>query len=185
MNPLLSLNHFIYMGNFRKNWSNCTNRTPSPKNPRSKHSGSAPAFILVCLGITFLLQNLKSSTAHLKCICTWAATPQNQQKECAPSKDSDQPGHLPSLISILAVCMKKAWVLSYPLSAQWRLWSDWADAQADLSLRWVHSHFVGFVMSWLTSCFHYFWKIGSPSHNFSVLKELFKNVTLNILILSW
>ena len=26
-------------------------------------------------------------------------------------------------------------------------WSDWADAQADLSLHWVHSHFVGFVMS--------------------------------------
>ena len=43
----------------------------------------------------------------------------------------------------------KAWVLSYPLSAQRRLWSDWADAQADLSLRCPHSHFVGFVMSWL------------------------------------
>ena len=28
-------------------------------------------------------------------------------------------------------------------------WSDWADAQADQSLRWAHSHFVGFVMSWL------------------------------------
>ena len=42
--------------------------------------------------------------------------------------------------------MKKAWVLSYPLSAQRRLWSDWADAQADLSLCWAHSHFVGFVM---------------------------------------
>ena len=38
--------------------------------------------------------------------------------------------------------MKKAWVLSYPLSAQRRLWSDWADTQADLSLRWAHSHFV-------------------------------------------
>ena len=25
-------------------------------------------------------------------------------------------------------------------------WSDWADAQADLSLHWVHSHFVSFVM---------------------------------------
>ena len=24
-----------------------------------------------------------------------------------------------------------------------------ADAQADLSLRWAHSHFVAFVMSWL------------------------------------
>ena len=45
--------------------------------------------------------------------------------------------------------MKKPWALSYPLSAQWRLWSDWADAQADLSLRWAHTHFVGFVMSWL------------------------------------
>ena len=43
--------------------------------------------------------------------------------------------------------MKKAWVLSYTLSAQGRLWSDWADAQAYLSFRWVHSHFVGFVMS--------------------------------------
>ena len=41
---------------------------------------------------------------------------------------------------------KKLWVLSYQLSAQRRFWSDWADAQAELSLLWVHSHFVGFVM---------------------------------------
>ena len=65
---------------------------------------------------------------------------------CAPSEDSDQPGHLPSLIRIFAVRMKKAWVLSYPLRAQRRLWSDWADAQADLSLHWANTHFVGFVM---------------------------------------
>ena len=49
----------------------------------------------------------------------------------APSEDSDQPGHLPSLIRVFAVRIKKAGVLSYPLSAQRRLWSDWADAQAD------------------------------------------------------
>ena len=66
---------------------------------------------------------------------------------CAPSEDSDQPGHPPSLIRVFAVRMKKAWVLSYPFSVQRRLWSDWADAQADLSLRWAHTHFVGFVMS--------------------------------------
>ena len=36
----------------------------------------------------------------------------------ASSKDSDQPGHPPSLIRVFTVCMKKAWVLSYPLSAQ-------------------------------------------------------------------
>ena len=56
----------------------------------------------------------------------------------APSEDSDQPGHLPSLIRVFAVRMKKAWVLSYIQSAQQRLWSDWVDAQADLSLRWAH-----------------------------------------------
>ena len=77
----------------------------------------------------------------------WAATWQNQQSECAPSEDSDQP----SLIRVFAVRMKKTWVLSYPLRAQRRLWSDWADAQADLSLRWVHTHFVGFVMRRLIS----------------------------------
>ena len=79
-------------------------------------------------------------------ITIWAATWQNQQNECASSEDSDQPGHPPSLIRVFAARMKKHSVLSYPLSAQRRLWSDWADAQADLSLCWAHSHFVGFVM---------------------------------------
>ena len=36
---------------------------------------------------------------------------------CAPSEDSDQPGHPPSLIRDFTVHMKKAWVLSNPLSA--------------------------------------------------------------------
>ena len=59
----------------------------------------------------------------------WAAIWQNQQSDCAPSRNSDQPGHLPSLIRVFAVGMKKAWVLSYPLSAQRRLircpgWSE-------------------------------------------------------------
>ena len=59
-------------------------------------------------------------------IVKWATTWQNQQSDCAPSEDSDQPGH--------------------PFSAQWRLWSDWADL---ICLRWAHTHFVGFGMSWL------------------------------------
>ena len=51
-----------------------------------------------------------------------ARTWQNQQKECGPSKDSDTP----SLIRVFAVRMKKAWVLSYSLSAQRRrpVWSE-------------------------------------------------------------
>ena len=79
-------------------------------------------------------------------IIMWAATWQNQQNVSAPSEDTDQPGHPPSLNRVFAVRMKKAWVLSYPLSARRRLWSDLADTQADLSLRWAHSHFVGFDM---------------------------------------
>ena len=55
---------------------------------------------------------------------------------------------MPRLIRVFVVHIKKAWVLSYmyPLRAQWRHWSDWADAQADLSLCWAHSLFVDFVM---------------------------------------
>ena len=80
----------------------------------------------------------------------WAASWQNQQSDCAPSEDSDQPGHPPSLIRIFAVRTKKAWVLSYPLSAQRRLWSDWAEARLGGCTGWsesslAHSHFVGFV----------------------------------------
>ena len=36
------------------------------------------------------------------------------QMACAPSKDSDQPGHSPSLIRVFAVRLKKARILSYP-----------------------------------------------------------------------
>ena len=78
----------------------------------------------------------------------WAATGQNQQNKYAPSEDSDQ-----SLIRVFAVRRKKPWILIYQLNAQRRLWSDWADAQANLSLRWAHTHFVGFVISWLIYTF--------------------------------
>ena len=81
---------------------------------------------------------------------------------CASSEDSNQPGHPPSLIIVFAVRMKKAGILTYPLSAQRRLWSDWGDAQADLSLRWAHSHFVCFVMRrlrWTTSWENLFYAI--------------------------
>ena len=62
---------------------------------------------------------------------------------CAPSEDSGQPGHPPSLIRVFAVHMKKAWVLCYPLSAHRSLWANWADAHR---LIWVFAgrtcHFV-------------------------------------------
>ena len=68
-----------------------------------------------------MLEELTSKSRYLaklkNIMLIWAATWQNQQNECAPSEDSDQPGHPPSLIRVFAVRMKKPWVLSYSLSA--------------------------------------------------------------------
>ena len=83
----------------------------------------------------------------------------NNKMACAPSKDTDQPWHPPSLIRVFAVRMKKAWVLSYPLSAQRRRWSDWAD-------------FVGFVMRQLKR-----WKgllfLRWQDNDYKIIGELF------------
>ena len=86
--------------------------------------------------ISKLLQKIKYELPHDKA----------NKMACAPSEESDQPGHPPSLIRTFAVRMKKAWVLGYPLSGQWRLWSDW---RRMFRLIWVctwRSHFVSFVM---------------------------------------
>ena len=105
------------------------------------------------------------------------------------SEDSDQPGHPPSLIRVFAVRMKNAWVLRYPLNALRRVWSDWADAQADLSLRWAHTQFVGFVilrLKWnfiLSQCVRDKSFIARKPEVHSIFrgKKLFKNVTFRIL----
>ena len=62
----------------------------------------------------------------------------------APSEDADQPGHLPSLITVFAVRPVGSWGPKVSLRGQQRLWSDWADAQADLSLCWAHRPFCWF-----------------------------------------
>ena len=106
---------------------------------------------------------------------TWAATWQNKQNECAPSEVSDQPGHPPSLIRVFAVCSLVSWGSKVSSCGQRRLWSDWADAQADLSLRWTHSHFVSFVMSRLTFSDINFHVLQVSKHNFCYTKKLLKN----------
>ena len=118
----------------------------------------------------FVVRMFINSARHywslMKIEAIWFEPPHDKTNKmpCASSKDSDQPGHLPSLIRVFAVRMKKAWVLSYQLRARWRLWSDWADAQADLSLRWVQSHFVGFDMRRLI-CRKHISKMDLTSHH--------------------
>ena len=68
---------------------------------------------------------------------------------------STQSGHPPSLIRVFAVRMTKDWVLSYPLSAQRRLWSDCTATNFDQTwqmprLIWVFAGctVILLVLSW-------------------------------------
>ena len=94
-------------------------------------------------------------------------------------------------MTVFAVRMKKAWVLSYPMSALRRLWSDWADAQADLNLHWAHSHFVGFVVRWLiwriTNCMtlrsHFSWHGSIVCFFFSWVPKLTLQEAISVFII--
>ena len=126
----------------------------------SELSSRCPFVIIFCLHILVLLQpplwHLMISFIESTCVTELSTYEllhdKTNKMTCAPSEDSDQPGHSPSLIRVFTVRIKKACVLSSPLSGQQRLWSDWTDAQADLSLRMLHCHFVGFVMRRLIIC---------------------------------
>ena len=98
---------------------------------------------LHCFRIIFHIYESILKTNYMSCLMTKPA-----KWHVRPAKTQISLGIRP-VWSVFNVCIKKAWVLRYALSAQRRLWSDWADAQADLSLRWAHSHFVGFAMRWL------------------------------------
>ena len=67
---------------------------------------------------------------------------------CAPSEDSDQPGHRPSLIRIFTVCMKNLG----SLATHWVHSKD-SDRTGMFRLIWVFTrctwHFLGFVVWWL------------------------------------
>ena len=53
--------------------------------------------------------------------------------------DSNQPVHSRSVIRVFVVRIKKLCTLGYPNCVQRRFWSDCANAQADLNLRWAHT----------------------------------------------
>ena len=76
------------------------------------------------------------------CICAiwWACKWQNQHNDlCTKQRLSSAWASTQSDQNL-----RCHWVLSYTLSALRRLWSDWADAQADLSLCWAHMSFCRF-----------------------------------------
>ena len=72
----------------------------------------------------------------------WATSRQNQQNDCAPSEDSDQPGHPPSLMRVFPCAQ---WVAKDPsfLHADSED-SDQTERMANLSLCRAHRSFCWF-----------------------------------------
>ena len=71
----------------------------------------------------------------------WAASWQNQYNGTCPQRRTKSAQRRPRSAQILL----SAWRILGSLATHWvhsEGWSDWADAQADLCLRWAHSHFV-------------------------------------------
>ena len=94
------------------------------------------------------------------CFADRLSEPQHDETNkmtCAPSEDSDQPVCPHSLTGVFLVRMTTTWILSYPLSAQRSLRSDWADAQADLSLSWAHMPIRWFCHEAAHLCIHLFY----------------------------
>ena len=75
-----------------------------------------------------------------------------QEMIFASSKDTDQPVHPRMLIRVATVCIKKARVLSYPISTKQRLWSDWADRSFCLFCRFVGHFIFLYVKKNLSQC---------------------------------
>ena len=79
------------------------------------------------------------------------------------------------------------WVAKDPsfLHADSEDWSDWADAQADLSPRWAHNHFVGFVMSRLKlftgHCFGPLRSAASYQNHLCVVTDISFSMYFNVL----
>ena len=88
---------------------------------------------LLCVRLSECLCILTIRAVSLKQLSYDARKKRTYLRTCAPNKDSNQPVHSRSLISVFVVRMKKLCILGYPNCGQWRL--DCANAQADLNLR--------------------------------------------------
>ena len=114
--------HPVWSESSMSAWRKCGSLTTyKAHSEESDQTGQLPSLVWaftgrLCHFVGFVMRLLKCynpcyAVVLLKFL-KWATTWQNQQNECAPSEDSDQPGHPPSLIRIFATRMKKAWSLA-------------------------------------------------------------------------
>ena len=107
----------------------------------------------LCSPFNWPFQGGASVAVYYHCYCLsvfmfnrdiWATSWQNQQNDLCAQRRLRSAWHKPSLIRVFAVRTMDSWGPNVSSCGQRRLWSDWADAQADLSLRWAHRSFCWF-----------------------------------------
>ena len=91
-------------------------------------------FVLAMLGFNPSITHL----AKTQCIIMSPEVGKTYLLKCTPNEDSNQPAHARSLIRVFVVGMKNFASLAIRKCAQWRFWSDCANAQADMNFRWAH-----------------------------------------------
>ena len=106
--------------------------------------------------------NTHSCICALAAIHAWGTTHllscSNEPRHDKTDKMSVRPAKIQISLGIRPVWSESslsAWRKLGSLATHWAHSEDssvWADAQADLSLRWAQSHFVGFVMSRFKYC---------------------------------
>ena len=100
----------------------------------SDQTGRMPKLIWVFAGHTVIFDGFVVSWLISNQL-GWLRNVSRQQNDCAPSEDSDQPGHPPSLIRVFVVRMKKPWAPSYvshyTISLTMFCRCIWAKAQQD------------------------------------------------------
>ena len=118
---------------------------------------SYPGDGIFSLHLTTIKVSLGVTKCNIKTILS-PETKSNEPRHKKTNKMSVRPAKTQISLGIRPVWSESslsAWRKLGSLATHWACsedWSDWADAQADLSLRWVHTHFVGFVMSRLKFC---------------------------------
>ena len=125
---------------------------------------------------SFIVSGDQSHVVTLVYHWLWIMIEQQHDKmnkmTCAPSADSDQPRQPPSLISLCCALNGKLRTWDFSSCRQRSIWSDWADAQADLCLCWAHRSFCLFCsvaaqLIWMkTKC------VKLPLHQYNTVKIL-------------
>ena len=106
--------------------------------------------VMQCLHRSVILEDLFVEHGYMNCplfktfLLNEPQHDKTNKMTCVPTEDSDQSRHQPSLIRVFAVRSVGSWGPKVSSCRQQRLWSDWVDAQADLSLCWARMSFCWF-----------------------------------------